>query len=113
MARRGAPVSYFRDAPGQAPADAAVEPAASRGYAEIMDDLDALIQDEDEHRRGRDAAEAEARRLELERLDALPVEERMAALLQKMAEFQAELNDLLPRVAAIDPDAWDDGSPPG
>ena len=37
----------------------------------------------------------------------------MAALLQKMAEFQAELNDLLPRVAAIDPDAWDEGSPPG
>lgn len=78
-----------------------------------MDDLDALIQDEDEYRRERDAAEAEARRLELERLDALPVEERMAALLQKMADFQAELNDLLPRVAAIDPDAWDEGPTPG
>lgn len=77
-----------------------------------MDDLDRLIQDEDEHRRERDAAEAEARRLELERLDALPVEERMAALLQRMAEFQAELNDLLPRVAAIDPDAWEDEPPP-
>jgi hypothetical protein len=78
-----------------------------------MDDLDALIQDEDEYRRERDAAEAEARRLELERLEALPVEERMAALLQKMADFQAELNDLLPRVAAIDPDAWDEGPTPG
>jgi hypothetical protein len=77
-----------------------------------MDDLDRLIQDEDEYRRERDAAEAEARRLELERLDALPVEERMAALLQKMAEFQAELSDLLPRVAAIDPDAGDDVTPP-
>lgn len=76
-----------------------------------MDDLDRLIRDEDEYRRERDAAEAEARRLELERLDAMPVEERMAALLQKMAEFQAELNDLLPRVAAIDPDARDDEPP--
>ncbi len=78
-----------------------------------MDDIDRLMQDEDEHRRERDAAEAEARRLELERLETLPIEERMAALLRRMAEFQAELNDLLPRVAAIDPDARDDGPTPG
>lgn len=83
------------------------------GYAGRMDDLDRLIQDEDEYRRERDAAEAEARRRELERLETLPIEERMAALLQRMAEFQAELNDLLPRIAAIDPDARDDGVPPG
>ena len=78
-----------------------------------MDDLDELMQDEDAYRRARDAAEAEAHRLEQERLAALPPEERMAELLRKMAEFQAELNDLLPRVAAIDPDAWDDTPPPG
>lgn len=86
----------------------AIEPPPSRGYAKDMDELDRLIEDEADYRRRRDAEEAEAYRLEQERLAALPPEERLAALLQKMAEFQAELNDLLPRLAAVDPDAWED-----
>ncbi len=77
-----------------------------------MDELDRLIEDEAEYRRRRDADEAEARRLEQERLAALPPEERLAALLLKMAEFQAELDELLPRLAAVDPDAWEERASP-